>query len=85
MARPRRSKVHEIFSPSRDDSRWTKYNESFEKSVDAYLASIRKGAPPPVPGIAGLLELQFEASLKKTMAERRLVVPSDEFPTDPVR
>jgi len=80
-----RSKVHEIFSPSRDDSRWAKYNESFEKSVDAYLASIRKGAPPPVPAIAGLLELQFEASLQKSIAERRPVVPSEEFPTDPVR
>ncbi|HLA06126.1 MAG TPA: Gfo/Idh/MocA family oxidoreductase [Anaerolineales bacterium] len=80
-----RSKVHEIFSPSRDESRWTKYNESFEKSIDAYLDSIRKGAPPPVPGIAGLLELQFEASLKKSIAERRPVLPSEEFPTDPVR
>ncbi len=80
-----RTRVHEIFSPSRDDSRWTKYNQSFEKSVDAYLASIRQGAPPPVPGLAGLLELQFEASLKKSIAERRPVVPSEEFPTDPVR
>ena len=80
-----RSNVHEIFSPSRHDSRWTKYDESFQKSVDAYLASIRNGAPPPVPGIAGLLELQFEASLKKSIAEHRPVVPSEEFPTDPVR
>jgi len=80
-----RSKVHEIFSPSRDESRWTKYNVSFEKSIDAYLDSIRKGAPPPVPGIAGLLELQFEASLKKSRAEHRPVVSSEEFPTDPVR
>jgi predicted dehydrogenase len=80
-----RSKVHEVFSPSRDDSRWTKYDESFEKSVDAYLASIRTGAPPPVPGIAGLLELQFEASLKKSIAERRPVLPSEEFPLDPIR
>jgi predicted dehydrogenase len=78
-------KVHEIFSPGRDDSRWAKYNESFEKSIDAYLASIRNGAPPPVPGMAGLLELQFEASLMKSIADRRPVVPSEEFPTDPVR
>jgi predicted dehydrogenase len=76
--------VHELFSPSRAESRWTKYNESFEKSVDAYLASVRNGTPPPVPGIAGLLELQFEASLKKSIAERRPVLPSEEFPTDPV-
>ena len=78
-------KVHERFSPSRGESRWTKYDESFEKSIDAYLASIRAGAPPSVPGMAGLLELQFEASLKKSIAERRPVFPAEEFPTDPVR
>jgi predicted dehydrogenase len=77
--------IHELFSPSRDESRWTKYNQSFEKSVDAYLDSIRNGAPPPVPGIAGLLELQFEASIKKSIAERRPILVSEEFPTDPVR
>jgi predicted dehydrogenase len=80
-----RDNVYELFSPSRDESRWTKYNQSFDKAVDAYLASIREGTPPPVPGIAGLLELQFEASLKKSIAERRPVILSEEFPTDPVR
>jgi predicted dehydrogenase len=79
-----RGNVHELFSPVRHESRWNKYNESFEKSVDAYLASVRDGAPPPVPGIAGLLELQFEASIKKSIAERRPVNPSEEFPTDPL-
>lgn len=79
-----RQHTHELFSPSRNASRWTKYNESFEKSVDAYLDSVRKGLPPPIPGIAGLLELQFEASLKKSIAERRPVIPSEEFPTEPV-
>jgi len=79
------SNVHELFSPVRHESRWTKYNESFEKSVDAYLTSVREGVPPPVPGIAGLLELQVEASLKKSIAERRPVLPAEEFPTDPVR
>ena len=77
--------IHELFSPSRDESRWTKYNQSFEKSVDAYLDSIRTGAPPPIPGIAGLLELQFEASIQKSIAERRPIVVAEEFPTDPVR
>lgn len=76
--------VHEIYLPSRETSRWKKYEESFEKSVDAYLESIRNGVPPPVPGCAGLLELQFEAALKKSIAERRAVVPSEEFPTEPV-
>ena len=80
-----RGKFHELFSPSRGESRWTKYDESFEKSIDAYLASIRAGAPPPVPGIAGLLELQFEVSLRQSIAERRPVIPAEEFPTDPVR
>ena len=77
-------KVHEVFSPIRDASRWNKYNESFEKAVDAYLDSVRTGAPPPVPGIAGLLELQFEVSLKKSIAELRPVHPLEEFPIDPV-
>ena len=77
--------IHELFSQSRDESRWAKYNQSFEKSVDAYLGTVRAGAPPPVLGIAGLLELQFEASIKKSIAERRPVHPLEEFPTEPVR
>jgi predicted dehydrogenase len=80
-----RQNIHELFSQSRDESRWAKYNQSFEKSVDAYLDAVRAGAPPPVPGMAGLLELQFEASIKKSIAERRPIRPFEEFPTDPVR
>jgi predicted dehydrogenase len=76
--------VHEVFRPSRETSRWKKYEESFEKSVDAYLESVRSDSTPPVPGIAGLLELQFEAALKKSIAERRPVIASKEFPIDPV-
>ena len=76
--------VSELFSPVRHESRWTKYNESFQKSVDAYITSVRAGVSPPVPGIAGLLELQFEASIKKSISERRPVVVSEEFPIDPV-
>ena len=78
------SDVHEVLAPSRAASRWDKYGESFAKAVDAYLDSIRQGAPPPVPGIAGLLELQFEAALKKSVAEGRPVALSDEFPLDPL-
>ena len=44
--------VHEIITPSRETSRWDKYDASFEKSIDAYLDSVRAGLPPPVPGIA---------------------------------
>jgi predicted dehydrogenase len=79
------SDVHEIFYPSRKSSRWDKYGESFEKAVAACLESIRNGTPPPVPGIAGLLALQFEVSLRKSIEERRPIVPSEDFPTDPVR
>jgi hypothetical protein len=75
-----RTTVHEVISPSRNESRWDKYNQSFQKSVDAYLESIRTGAPPPVPGIAGLRELQFEVSLKKSVAEHRPILPNQEFP-----
>lgn len=80
-----RGNVHEIFSPRRDASRWVKYDESFDKSISAYLASIRQSAPPPVPGRAGLLELQFEAGLKKSIAESRPIAVLEEFPIDPVR
>ena len=79
-----RQNIHERFTPSHDESRWVKYNQSFEKSVDAYLDSVRKSVPPPVPGLAGLMELQFEASIKKSVAERRPVAVFEEFPTDPV-
>ena len=80
-----RTTVHEVIAPSRNESRWDKYNQSFQKSVDAYLESIRAGAPPPVPGIAGLRELQFEVSLKKSVAEHRLILPNQEFPIDAIR
>jgi len=77
--------VHELITPSRETSRWDKYDASFEKSIDAYLDSVRVGVPPPVPGIAGLRELQFEASLKRSVTEQRPVVPDEEFPIEPVR
>ncbi len=80
-----RSNQHEIFSPSRASSRWNKYDESFEKSIDAYLESIRNGTPPPVPGLAGLLELQFEAGLKQSLAEHRPVKLLEAFPIEPLR
>lgn len=78
------SNTHEIFHPSRKSSRGDKYDESFEKSIAAYIKSIHNSTPLPVPGIAGLLELQFEASLRKSIDERRPVVPLKEFPTDPI-
>jgi len=71
---------HEIYQASRDASRWDHYNASFARSLAAYLDSIRAGGPPPIPGLAGLQELQFEASLRRSAAEHRPVVLKDEFP-----
>ncbi len=64
----------------RDKSRWDQYGASFEKSLAAWLESIRKHRPPPVPGVAGLRELQFEAALRRSAREKRPVVLDDEFP-----
>jgi predicted dehydrogenase len=61
-------------------SRWDQYRASFCKSLAAYLDSIRQGKAPPVPGMAGLEELQFEAALRRSIAEGRPVDVQEEFP-----
>jgi predicted dehydrogenase len=61
-------------------SRWDQYRDSFDKALAAYLATLRTGAPPPIPAIAGLYELQAEAALKRSVAERRPVRVREEFP-----
>ena len=61
-------------------SRWHQYDASFEQALGAYLDSIRADAPPPVPGLAGVVELQFEAALRRAVAERRPVDVQGEFP-----
>jgi predicted dehydrogenase len=71
---------HELHALPRDVSRWDQYRASFAKSVDAYLASIRAGTPPPVPGVSGVRELQFEAGIKRSLAQGRPVVLSEELP-----
>jgi predicted dehydrogenase len=63
-------------------SRWDQYQASFEKSLAAYLDSLRANQPPPVPGLAGLQELQFEAALRRSVAEGRPVDVQAEFPLD---
>lgn len=63
-----------------NNSRWDQYRASFEKSLSAYLDSVRQGTPPPIPGIAGLEELQFEAALRRSVAQRRPVEVQTEFP-----
>lgn len=61
-------------------SRWDSYRQSFERSLAAYLDSIRHNEPPPVPGVAGLEELQFEAALRRSIAQQRPVCVQEEFP-----
>ncbi|MBI2502827.1 MAG: Gfo/Idh/MocA family oxidoreductase [Candidatus Latescibacteria bacterium] len=72
----------ERYGIPRHRSRWDQYNQSFEKSLAAYLDSIRTNQPPPVPGRFGLLELQVEAGLKRSIAQQRPVVLDAEFPLD---
>jgi predicted dehydrogenase len=75
-----RTRRHELHALPRDVSRWDQYRASFGKSVDAYLASIRAGTPPPVPGVAGVRELQFEAGIKRSLAEGRPIYLAEELP-----
>jgi predicted dehydrogenase len=63
-------------------SRWDQYSASFEKSLDAYLDSIRNNEPPPVPGVAGLEELQFEVALRRSIEQKRPVDVQHEFPLE---
>jgi predicted dehydrogenase len=75
-----RTQHHETYALVRHTSRWDQYGESFKKSLAAYLDSLRNGSTPPVPGIDGLRELQVEAALKRSIAERRPVQVQEEFP-----
>jgi len=71
---------HEIIAPNTNASRWDHYKASFDKSVGAYLESIRRSEAPPISGDAGLQELRFEAALKRSAAQRRWVDLEAEFP-----
>jgi predicted dehydrogenase len=77
-----KAQVHESISLVRHTSRWDQYRASFGKAVGAYLQSLRDNRPPPVPGIDGLRELQVEASLARSIAQRRPVLVQEEFPLD---
>lgn len=74
------ARVHERISMVRDSSRWDAYNTSFKKALAAYLESVRAGEIAPVTGRDGLRELQVEAALKRSVAEKRPVRVKDEFP-----
>ncbi len=71
---------HSGHALSRDVSRWDQYRASFGKAINAYLDAVRAGTPPPVPGIAGLRELQFEAALKRSIAQGSSVLLDTTFP-----
>ena len=68
-----RSARHETYAIARDRSRWQQYDDSFTKSILAYLETLRQNDPPPVPGLAGLQELQVEAAIKRSIATGRPV------------
>ena len=74
-----RSELHAI---PKDKSRWDQYRASFARSVAAYLQSLRDGKPPPVPGAAGLRELQVEAAIRRSIAAGRPVDLEAELPLD---
>lgn len=74
------SQTHEQRSLVRHTSRWDQYAASFQKSLHAYLESLRHGQPPPVPGRDGLRELQVEAALRRSISQRRPVRVQEEFP-----
>lgn len=74
------AQTHELRSIARHTSRWNQYADSFEKSLRAYLDSLRAGQSPPVPGIDGLRELQVEAALRRSIREKRPVLVQEEFP-----
>jgi hypothetical protein len=71
-----------IHALSRDISRWDQYRASFGKAIAAYLSTIRESAPPPVPGVAGLRELQFEAAIKRSIRQDKPVILDESFPLD---
>lgn len=77
-----RSGMHERHVLPRDVSRWDQYRASFGKAINAYLASIRSGDPPPVPGVAGLRELQFEAAIRRSITQGAPVEVDSVFPVD---
>jgi predicted dehydrogenase len=71
---------HVVHALSRDVSRWDQYRASFGKAINAYLASIRENSLPPVPGVAGLRELQFEAAIKRSIHQEEPVLLNEAFP-----
>jgi predicted dehydrogenase len=75
-----RSGRHQVYALPRDVSRWDQYRASFGKAINAYVQTVRTGAPPPVPGLAGLRELQFEAGIRRSITQGSAVDLDSTFP-----
>jgi predicted dehydrogenase len=75
-----RSGRHHVYALPRDVSRWDQYRASFGKAINAYVQTVRAGAPPPVPGLAGLRELQFEAGIRRSTTQGSAVDLDSTFP-----
>lgn len=72
----------ESFSIMPDKSRWHQYNASFKHALEAYFHALRGGETPPVSGLDGLAELQFEAALRRSAASGKTVELESEFPME---
>jgi predicted dehydrogenase len=72
----------ESFAIMPDKSRWSQYDASFERSLEAYFLALRKEEAPPVTGLAGLAELQFEAALRRSSTTGKSVDLEAEFPLE---
>lgn len=70
----------ESFTLGANRSRWDQYAASFEKSLSAYLDSVRTAAPASVGGLEGVRELQLEAALRRSAATGGRVNLDREFP-----
>ena len=74
------SGTSEVLRLPSEMNRWGQYAASFAASINAYLESVRLDQPPPVPGLAGLRELQVEAALRRSVSEKRPVILAQDFP-----
>lgn len=77
-----KARTQERVSMVRDASRWDHYGASFRKAIPAYIESLRTDSEPPVSGLDGLRELQVEAALKRSIAEKRTVQVQKELPLE---
>lgn len=70
----------QTYSLSANISRWNQYSASFRASLAAYMDAIEAGKPVPIPGLAGLKELQFEAAFRRSAATLKAVNVKQDFP-----